>query len=74
MNCGPYIINSKLLFKALKQLKNNNAQREYYLTDVPEIIKSMGIEVNIFINETSKEMIGVNTLEDLKECESMIHD
>lgn len=74
LNCGPYIINSKLLFKALKQLKNNNSQGEYYLTDVPEIIKSMGIDVNIFVNKTSEEMIGVNTLEDLKKCESMIHN
>lgn len=73
LNCGPYIVNSKLLFKALKQLKNNNAQGEYYLTDIPEIIKSMGSDVNIFINNSSKEMLGVNTIEDLKECESMIH-
>lgn len=72
LNCGPYIINSKILFQALKKLKNNNSQKEYYLTDVPEIIKEMGIEINIFINDTCKEMIGVNTLEDLKECETMI--
>lgn len=73
LNCGPYIISSKLLFETLKQLKNNNAQGEYYLTDVPEIIKSKGIDVNIFVNKTFKEMIGVNTIEDLKECESMMH-
>lgn len=72
LNCGPYIINSKILFKALKKLKNNNKQKEYYLTDVPEIIKDMGIEINIFLNDTCNEMIGVNTLEDLKECEMLL--
>lgn len=72
LNCGPYIINSKILFKALKKLKNNNKQKEYYLTDVPEIIKDMGTEINIFLNDTCNEMIGVNTLEDLKECEMLL--
>lgn len=72
LNCGPYIINSKILFKALNKLKNNNKQKEYYLTDVPEIIKDMGTEINIFLNDTCNEMIGVNTLEDLKECEMLL--
>ena len=73
LNCGPYIINSDILFKALRSVKNNNVQGEYYLTDVPQVIKDMGIEVNIFVSSDHREMLGINTLEGLKEGEEMIN-
>lgn len=72
LNVGLYIFNSKILFEALKEIKNNNSQREYYLTDVPKIILSKGEKVHIYINNKVQELLGVNTLEDLKECESKL--
>jgi bifunctional UDP-N-acetylglucosamine pyrophosphorylase/glucosamine-1-phosphate N-acetyltransferase len=38
INVGVMIINSKILFKTLKKVKNNNVQKEYYLPDVINIL------------------------------------
>lgn len=72
LNCGPNIIHSSVLFDALKGVRNNNNQGEYYLTDVPEIIRKSGHIVNIFVCKECSEMLGINTLEDLKQGEDLI--
>ena len=38
INTGTYCFDNKALFEALKQVKNENAQGEYYLPDVIEIL------------------------------------
>lgn len=40
INTGTYIFDNKALFSALENLTTDNAQGEYYLTDVIEIFKS----------------------------------
>ena len=42
INAGIYCFNTKQLFAALKSVKNNNAQGEYYLTDVPDLLTAAG--------------------------------
>ena len=39
LNTGLYVFSADKLFPALRQLRNNNAQGEYYLTDVPAILR-----------------------------------
>lgn len=39
INTGTYIFDNKSLFKALTEITTDNAQGEYYLTDVIEIFK-----------------------------------
>src|SRR5262245_49164987 len=41
INSGIYIFNAATLFEALTKIKNDNAQREYYLTDVIGILGSL---------------------------------
>ena len=56
-------------------MKNENAQSEYYLTDIIEIIKreeGINIEVLNIDNERMIEIIGVNTIHQLKELEELI--
>ena len=75
VNCGIYTINRELLCKYLPYLNNNNAQREYYLTDIIEIIKKnekCQIEMCQIEREKQFEIIGVNTKQQLKELEVMI--
>jgi bifunctional UDP-N-acetylglucosamine pyrophosphorylase/glucosamine-1-phosphate N-acetyltransferase len=72
VNCGIYCINSKLLCTYLPFLKNENKQKEYYLTDIIEIIKreeSLLIETFEVKPEHKIEVIGVNTISQLKELE-----
>ena len=75
VNTGIYCIQSNILCKYLPYIKNNNNQKEYYLTDIIEIIKREE-KVNIDMLEIEKdrliEVTGVNTIEQLKELESLI--
>lgn len=70
LNVGIYVFKSKLLFEGLKELKNSNAQNEYYLTDMPMIFLSKGLSVDTYsVEKNSTEIYGVNTVEDLEFCE-----
>lgn len=70
VNVGIYVFKSKLLFEGLKELKNSNAQNEYYLTDMPMIFLSKGLKVDTYsVADNSAEIYGVNTVEDLEFCE-----
>ena len=57
---------------AVKELKNNNAQGEYYLTDVPKILKQKGAKIVTCTVRDNAEIYGVNTLEDLAYCEAQL--
>ena len=46
--------------KALKKLEPNNAQSEYYLTDVVRIMNEEGLKTGAFIVEDNTEILGVN--------------
>lgn len=72
LNVGVYVFRSKLLFESLKKLDNNNNQREYYLTDVPKILIQGGKKVACFTIDSSDEIYGVNTMEELEFCENIL--
>ena len=69
LNVGVYVFDSKKLFAALGQLKNTNAQKEYYLTDVPAILRAQGDKVGACCACEGAELIGVNTVEQLRMVE-----
>lgn len=68
VNTGIYVIQSDLLVKYLPFINNNNAQQEYYLTDIIEIIKQnekIQIDTYIIPKEMQYMVEGVNTEEEL---------
>lgn len=69
LNVGIYAFDAQELLACLDLLKNNNAQKEYYLTDVPAIMRSRGNRVAVYTAELNEQMIGVNTPEQLAETE-----
>lgn len=69
MNSGIYIIDNKILSEALKTLKTDNAQGEYYLTDVFRYFKNNGKKIGAFAIKDIIEITGVNTIEQLEELE-----
>ncbi len=69
INTGIYLVSSGLLFKSLKSVKNNNAQNEYYLTDIIQIEKENNSAVSAFALAQFDEVQGVNSVEDLKRAE-----
>lgn len=68
VNTGTYCFDSRSLFEALKRVGNNNAQGEYYLTDVVEILLGEGKSFEAVITDDWTEMIGVNSRMDLAEA------
>ncbi|MDU5082391.1 bifunctional UDP-N-acetylglucosamine diphosphorylase/glucosamine-1-phosphate N-acetyltransferase GlmU [uncultured Tissierella sp.] len=61
INSGIYCFNGKLLKDALSKIDNNNAQNEYYATDVIGILKKEGYRVGAYVIEDSIEIHGVNS-------------
>ncbi|MBB2481440.1 bifunctional UDP-N-acetylglucosamine diphosphorylase/glucosamine-1-phosphate N-acetyltransferase GlmU [Bacillus sp. APMAM] len=60
INTGVFCFDNQKLFEALKQVKNDNAQNEYYLPDVIEILKSQGEIVSAYQTDDMDETLGVN--------------
>lgn len=72
INTGCYAFDNRLLFQALTQIRPNNSQGEYYLTDVPAILKAEGHQVIAAPKLTIEEALGVNTPEQLAEVEAVL--
>lgn len=73
VNAGIYCIDSELLNRYIPQLKNANAQQEYYLTD---IIK-MAVDENRMVAPiyvTEEEFKGVNSKYDLANAEVIMQN
>lgn len=59
INSGMFIFDIKKLNSALARITNNNAQGEYYLTDVIEILINDGESVGAYITDM-EQILGVN--------------
>lgn len=68
INTGIFCFNNKLLFEGLKEIKNDNVQNEYYLTDLVEIFHKKGECVNAMVVEDPDETMGVNDRVDLSKA------
>jgi UDP-N-acetylglucosamine diphosphorylase/glucosamine-1-phosphate N-acetyltransferase len=66
INTGIYCADSRFLFEAVSEIRNDNAQREYYLTDIIEIARQKDLRVRSFIAPDPIEVMGINTPEDLE--------
>lgn len=60
VNTGVYAFDNQLLFAALKKVKNDNAQGEYYLPDTLEILREDNHTVGAFVMADFDESMGVN--------------
>jgi bifunctional UDP-N-acetylglucosamine pyrophosphorylase/glucosamine-1-phosphate N-acetyltransferase len=72
VNAGLYCFDSRELFAALARVKPFNQQGEYYLTDVPRILREDGYEVGIYQHHDAREVSGVNTRAELAEFENLL--
>ncbi len=61
VNAGIYCLDWKKVKNAFSQLTSNNAQGEYYLTDIIEWGKKNSLSVNAFILEDNEEIYGINS-------------
>lgn len=73
INAGIYAFDTRKLFDALAKVQNNNAQGEYYLTDVPGLLREAGEDVAIFLHGDAYEVEGVNNRAQLAELERVLN-
>lgn len=74
INTGIYCFASEELFKALHDITVENAQGEYYLTDVIEIFVTAGKRVGAFTAGNAIDTMGVNSRVQLAEAETIMRD
>lgn len=72
INTGIYILKSDLAFELLKEVRSDNDQAEYYLTDIAKIAMQKGMKVEAVSLGTPQEFLGVNTVEQLDEARSVL--
>ncbi|MFA4904958.1 MAG: sugar phosphate nucleotidyltransferase [Candidatus Margulisiibacteriota bacterium] len=72
INTGTYCFDSQALFKSLAEVKAENAQKEYYLTDTIEILREKGLPVFAYKASDWRETLGVNTPDELRQIEDIL--
>jgi bifunctional UDP-N-acetylglucosamine pyrophosphorylase / glucosamine-1-phosphate N-acetyltransferase len=72
INVGIYCFEARDLFQALRRVEPANEQGEYYLTDVAEIILSLGGNVSVYLHDDAREVSGINTRAELAEFENLL--
>jgi len=69
VNSGIMVLPAQWLSSSLSKLENNNAQGEYYLTDMVALAVADGLAINTVCCDDNAEVAGVNTRQQLAELE-----
>tara|TARA_R110002072_G_scaffold244302_1_gene403639 strand:- start:9133 stop:9954 length:822 start_codon:yes stop_codon:yes gene_type:complete len=75
VNCGIYAFRIDILLKYLHMITNNNNQKEYYLTEIVEIItnrEKLDIEILKISNCENYKVLGINTQDQLQDVEKIL--
>jgi len=65
INCGIYCATASIMLDALKRIKPDNSQGEYYITDAARALIERGEKVVAISHSDTDELLGVNTREEL---------
>jgi UDP-N-acetylglucosamine diphosphorylase/glucosamine-1-phosphate N-acetyltransferase len=72
INTGIYCVTRQFLSEALPNVTPDNAQGEFYLTDIIRIGYESGRNIGVFSGAAPREILGVNTAEDLARVEALM--
>ncbi len=71
VNAGVYVFDREILETYLVRLNNNNAQKEYYLTDIIALARAEGVQIAaVSVNE--REYMGVNSKVHLAQAQEVL--
>lgn len=73
VNAGIYCLNWQKIKPAFSHLTSNNAQGEYYLTDIISWGVKNGLNVNAYILDNNEEIFGINSKLHLAEATKMLN-
>ncbi|PIQ96895.1 MAG: nucleotidyl transferase [Nitrospinae bacterium CG11_big_fil_rev_8_21_14_0_20_56_8] len=71
-NAGVYCFDNALFYKALSSIDNNNAQKEFYLTDTISYLVDHHFRVEALQISDADEIFGINSLDDLHRAETIL--
>ncbi len=74
VNTGAFCLDALRLPNWLAKIDNNNAQGEYYITDLPYIAAQDGFKTRVALAANFDETIGCNTRADLAKLEGILQD
>jgi len=69
-----YCFEVAALIGTLDHLTTDNAQGEYYLTDVPRIMQAQGKKVGLLRHSNAEDVLGINTRVELADLERKLRD
>ena len=74
INVGCYCLNWTEVKNAFNELKTDNAQGEYYLTDIVKWANNQKLSVNAYIIKDNDETFGINSKAHLAEATKMLNN
>ncbi len=74
VNSGAYLFDAAKLAEMLGEVKSENNQHEYYLTDTVELFLKAGYKADAFASENKDIVLGANDCADLSECERIMRE
>jgi bifunctional UDP-N-acetylglucosamine pyrophosphorylase/glucosamine-1-phosphate N-acetyltransferase len=74
INTGVYLVNAAFLRQALEELSPQNAQGEYYLTDIVAVARARGMRILGWRAADAAEFAGINSREELASMEAELRD
>ena len=72
VNTGIYAFDSALLSSVIYDIRSENSQKEFYLTDSIEIGLRKGLKVSAYKTNDSQEMMGINSRVELSRAEGIM--
>ncbi|MDD3887481.1 MAG: NTP transferase domain-containing protein [Patescibacteria group bacterium] len=72
MNIGVYCFKVKALLDNLDLITDNNVQKEYYLTDLIEIMNKKGLKLDTVVTTDLNNVLGINRPEELERAKQMV--
>ena len=74
LNAGAYCLSIDFLKKALQEIKPDNRQKEYYLTDLVKIAAKKRLPVVASVTHDWKEALGINSRAELSKAAAILKD
>ena len=74
INAGIYCLNWAKISPFLSNLKTNNAQKEYYLTDIVKEANNNNLKTAVYIIKNNTEIFGINSRENLAQAARFLQD
>jgi UDP-N-acetylglucosamine diphosphorylase/glucosamine-1-phosphate N-acetyltransferase len=72
INTGIYCVKWDFLQDSLQKITPDNAQKEFYLTDIIEIGYREGKKMGVLVSGAREDVLGVNTLRELQDVEKIM--